>query len=181
MLCDVDAEVVGDVELLRGPDVFWAASVDVGAALYVVEGGEDEVVLGDGGFLRELLRGWREDDGGFEMDGIFFDGFEIESYEGALFEGGGVAFGLPVFVEFKDDLAVEHAVDIGFAGDGDFLGAFGSVEGDFAMEEVDAAVEQNGGVALAVVEGPGACADVGGCAAKDLFGMSRVECRASRA
>ena len=44
---DGDAEVVGDVELLRGPDVLRAAGVDVGAALYVVEGGEDEVVFGD--------------------------------------------------------------------------------------------------------------------------------------
>ena len=35
-------------------------------------------------FLGELLRGGSEDDGGFEMGGIFFDGFEIERDDGAL-------------------------------------------------------------------------------------------------
>ena len=40
-------------------------------------------------FLPELLRGGGEDDGGFEVDGIFFDGFEIERDDGALRVGGG--------------------------------------------------------------------------------------------
>ncbi len=60
---------------------------------------------------RELFGGGGEDDGGFEVDRIFFDGVEIEGDEGTLFEGGGGAFGLPVFVELYDDLAVEHAVN----------------------------------------------------------------------
>ena len=178
--CDGDAEVVGDVEFFGGPDVLWAAGVDVGAALDVVERGEDEMVFGDGGLLRELLRGGGEDDGGLEVDGIFSDGFEVKRDDGALREGGGEAFGLPVFVELEDDLAVEQAVDVGLAGDGDFPGAFGSVESDFAMEEVDAAVEEDGGVALAVVESLGASADVGGLAAEDFFGVDRAVCRASR-
>ncbi len=55
---DGDAEVVGDVELFGGPDVFGAAGVDVGAALDVVERGEDEVVFGDGDFLARTLRRW---------------------------------------------------------------------------------------------------------------------------
>src|SRR6202012_1127877 len=112
-----------------------------------------------------------EDDGGFEVDGIFFDGFEIESDEGTLLEGCGQAFGFPVFVELEDYLSVEHAVHVGLAGDGDFFRAFGGVERDFAMEEVDASVEDDGGVALAVVESAWACADVGGLAAEDFFGV----------
>ena len=93
---DGDAEVVGDVELLRGPDVLRAAGVDVGAALYVVERGEDEVVFGDADFLGKLLRGGGEDDGGLEVGRIFFDGFEVKRDDGALGEGGGEAFGFPV-------------------------------------------------------------------------------------
>ena len=44
---------------------------------------------------------------------IFLDGFEIERDDRALGEGRGVAFGLPVFVERDDELAVEQAVDVG--------------------------------------------------------------------
>ena len=65
---DGDAEVVGDVELLRCPDVLWAAGVDVGAALHVVERGEEQVVFGDADFLGELLRGGSEDDGGLQVE-----------------------------------------------------------------------------------------------------------------
>src|SRR5580658_8766575 len=140
---DGDAEVVGDVELLRGPDVFWAARVDVGAALYVVERGEDEVVFGDGRFLSELLCRGREDDSGLQMDGILFHGFELKRDDGSLGIGGGEAFGLPVLVELYDDLAVEHAVNFRLAGDRDFLWAFWGVERDFSIEEIHTTVEED--------------------------------------
>ena len=58
MVCDVDAEVVGDVELLCGPDVLCVAGVDVGAALDVVEGGEDEVIFSDGGLPARTPARW---------------------------------------------------------------------------------------------------------------------------
>ena len=50
-------------------------------------------------------------------------------------EAGREAFGLPVLVEFYDDLAVEHAVNLRLGGDGDFFGALGGVERDFALAE----------------------------------------------
>ncbi len=52
-----------------------------------------------------------------------------------------------------------------------FFGPFGGVEEYLAMEEVDAAVEDDGGVTLAVVERSRACADVGWFAAEDFFGV----------
>ena len=101
------------------------------------------MVFGDADFLGELLRCGSEDDGRLEVSRVFFDGFEVKRDDGALREGCGEAFGLPVFVEFYDDLAVEHAMNLGLAGDGDFFGAFGGVEGDFALKEVDSSGEEN--------------------------------------
>ena len=61
----------GTSSFFAGPDVLGAAGVDVGAALDVFERGEEQVVFGDADLLGELLRGGGEDDGGFEMSGIF--------------------------------------------------------------------------------------------------------------
>ena len=79
------------------------------------------------------------------------------------------SFGLPGFVEGDDELAVEEAFEVGLAGEGEVEGAFGSEDEVFAVEEVDAAGEDGGVVALGVVEGEAVGADVGLLAAEDLF------------
>ena len=137
----------------------------------MVERCDDEMVLRDVDFLGELLRGWGEDDRGFEMRGVFLQGFHVDGEDGALREGFGEAFRFPVFVEFYDDLAFEHSVDLGLEGERDFFGAVGGVERDFALEEVDATGEEDELVALGVVEDAGACAYVSGLAAEDLLGL----------
>ena len=81
------ADVVGDVELLRGPGVLGAAGVDVGAALDVVESGEEEMVLGDVDFLGELCAVGVKKMRGFEMSGVFFQSFEIDARRWSLVEG----------------------------------------------------------------------------------------------
>ena len=65
---------------------------------------------------------------------------------------------------------MEEAVEVGFAGKRQVDGTFGSEDEVFAVEEVDAAAEDDGVMALGVVEGEGAGADVGLGAAEDLFG-----------
>ena len=94
-------------------------------------------------------------DGGLEVLGIFEDGVEGQGDDGALRECLIEPFGFPGFVQGDDELAVEEAVDVGLAGEGEADGAFGGEDEVLAVEEVDAAVEDDGVVALGVVEGEG--------------------------
>ena len=91
----------------------------------VVQRGKDEVVFGGADLLRKLLRGRGEDDGWFQVGGIFFDGFEVERDDGALRVGLVEALGFPVLIELYDDLAVEHAVNLGLPGMAIFFGPSG--------------------------------------------------------
>ena len=66
---DVYADVVGDGELAVRPAAE-GGRVDVGAALHVLERGDEQARFGGGYALQELLRGGREDDGGLEVRGV---------------------------------------------------------------------------------------------------------------
>ena len=75
---DADAEIFRDVQLFERPTLFGVAGINVGAALYVVEGGEDEVIFSYGSLLCELLGRGREDGGGLEVNGVLPYGFEVK-------------------------------------------------------------------------------------------------------
>src|ERR1700743_3370735 len=78
---------------------------------------------------------------GLRWTGSFLTASRSRATKEPCLEVGGAPSGFPVFVEFYDDLSVEHAVDVGLAGNRDFFRAFGGIEGDFEVEEVDAAIE----------------------------------------
>ena len=112
---------------------------------------------------------------GLRCCGIFLDGVERERDNGALCEGLGLTFGLPLLVERDDDLALQEAVDVGLAWERDADGSGGREEQGLGVEEVYGADEDGCGVTLRIVQNSHGDEDVGVLCAVDLFcGVERL-------
>ncbi len=155
---DAYGAVVFDGEAFAGPLAVVIVGVDIGAALDVVEGGNQEMVFGGVHPLLKLCSSGSKDDSWLEVEGIFFGFLEVHREHGPLDEGLGRAGGSPVVVDGDEQLAVEQTIEAAFERESQFDGTGRFKEVGFALKGAHASFDDRYLVSLSIFENAGVVA-----------------------